>query len=101
MTVRIYKPSRSSMTSGTAKMQKWILEHAPASKNSPEPLMGWSQSHDTLDQVRLKFATKEAAIAYAQAQGWDYTVAVARPKKIKPRNYMDNFKYIPPKEDKA
>ena len=57
--------------------------------------MGWSQSKDTLAQVRLKFDTKEAAIAHAEKQGWEYAVSVERPKKIKPRNYMDNFRYIP------
>lgn len=98
-TVRIYKPSRSSMTSGLSKTKSWILEYAPVTKRSPEPLMGWSQAGDTLNQVRLKFSTKEAAIAHAQSQGWAYNVAADKSKIVKPRNYMDNFKYIPPKED--
>jgi len=89
------------MQSGTAKTNKWILEYAPSSKRSPEPLMGWSQSHDTLAQVRLKFDTQDAAVEHAKAQGWDYTVAVARAKRVKPRSYMDNFKYIPAEDDRA
>ncbi len=91
--VRIYKPSRSSMTSGLSKTKSWILEYAPSTKRTPEPLMGWSQSDDTLNQVRLKFPTKEAAIAHATQQGWDYNVAADKTRIVKPRNYMDNFKY--------
>ena len=98
--VRIYKPSRSSMTSGLRKTQKWMLEYAPVSKRSPEPLMGWSQADDTLNQVKLSFSTKEAAIAHAEAQGWEYNVAVDKTRIVKPRNFMDNFKYVPSEDGK-
>ena len=101
MKVRIYKPSASAMQSGTARTQNWVLEVEPVSKRSPEPLMGWSQAHDTLNQLRLTFSTKEAAIAHAETQGWSYSVAVERAKKVRPRNYMDNFKYIPSEDDRA
>ena len=91
----IYKPSRSSMTSGLSKTKSWILEYAPQTKRSPEPLMGWSQADDTLNQVRLKFPTKEAAIAHATAEGLDYSLAADKTRIVKPRNYMDNFKHVP------
>jgi len=96
MKVRIYNPSRSATQSGMAKTQNWILEYVPLSKRSPEPLMGWSSSKDTLNQVKLKFSSREAAIAHAQEQGWEYNVAVDQERKVKPRSYADNFKYIPP-----
>ena len=101
MKVRIYKPSASAMQSGTARTNKWVLEMEPQSKRSPEPLMGWAQSKDTLAQIRLTFDTKEAAIEHAKMQDWDYTVAVSREKKVKPRSYMDNFKYFPAEEEGA
>lgn len=101
MNVKIFKPSASAMSSGLGKTKKWVLEYEPASKRSPEPLMGWSQSNDTLNQVRLKFDTSEDAVAYAQNQGWGYTVASEKKKKSRPRSYMDNFKYVPPKEEGA
>ena len=101
MKVRIYKPSRSAMQSGMGKAQNWVLEVEPVTKRSPEPLMGWAQSKDTLNQIKLTFATKEAAIAHAELQGWEYAVAVTRDRKTRPRSYMDNFKYIPAEDDRA
>lgn len=82
------------------KTQNWVLEYEPLTKRSPEPLMGWSQSHDTLNQVKMVFPSLDAAVAHAEKQGWAYSVAVEKPKKIKPRSYMDNFRYIPDEEGK-
>lgn len=97
MDVKIYKPSRNTMQSGFAATQKWVLEYEQASKRAPKSLMGWTSSEDTLNQVRLKFDTKEEAICFADKNGWTYTVQPEHKRKIKPRNYVDNFKYIPPK----
>lgn len=101
MKVKIFKPTRSVMQSGLGKTQSWVLECEPVSKRTPEDLMGWCQSDDTLSQVSLSFSTKEAAIAHAEKQGWDYTVAVERVKKVRPRSYMDNFRYFPVSDEKA
>ena len=98
MKVRIYNPAKSTMQSGHAKTHQWVIEYESISARNPEPLMGWSASEDTLNQVKVKFDTKESAIEYAQRQGWEYTVTVDQKRKVKPRNYMDNFKYIPPAE---
>jgi len=98
MRVRIYKPSKTAMQSTHAKKPRWVLEYVPTAKRQPEPLMGWVSSEDTLNQVKLKFENREDAIAYAEKQGWEYTVTVERDRKVKPRSYMDNFKYIPPQE---
>ena len=83
------------MQSGTAKTGQWILEYEVQSARAPESLMGWISSEDTLNQVRLKFDTKEAAIARAEKEGWQYSISTAHEKRIKPRNYGDNFKYRP------
>ena len=99
MKVHIYKPSKSTMQSGHGKTNKWVLEYELASKRTPEPLMGWVSSEDTNNQIQLKFDTQEEAIAYAESKGWQYEVAVTRDRRIKPRNYMDNFKYIPAQDD--
>ncbi len=88
------------MQSGVNNTRHWVLEHEQYTKRSPEPLMGWSQSDDTFNQVKLTFPSKEAAIAHAEKQGWDYSVAIDKVKKVKPRSYMDNFKYVPDKESK-
>ena len=63
----------------------------------PEPLMGWTASGDTLNQVKLKFATKEEAVAFAERSGFDFSVELPKPHRVRPRSYADNFRYIPPK----
>lgn len=98
MKVKIFKPSRSAMQSGMGKTHEWILEFDPLTKRTPEPLMGWSQADDTLNQIRMVFPSSDAAVIYAQKQGWEYAVAVEKVKKVRPRNYSDNFRYIPPRD---
>ncbi len=98
MKVRIYNPAKSAMQSGHGKTQHWLIEYEAVSALNPEPLMGWSSSEDTLNQVKIKFPTKESAIAHAEREGWEYTISVNQPRKVKPRNYGDNFKYYPPEE---
>ena len=97
---RIYKPSRSAMQSGRAKTQKWVLEYESASERNPEPLMGWTQIGDTLAQVKLKFDSLEDAQRYATEKKLQYKVQIPSERKVKPRNYGDNFKYIPEEKEK-
>ena len=98
MKARIYRPSKNTMQSGLAKTKGWVLEYENETKRGPEPLMGWTASGDTLNQVKLRFPTQEQAVAYAQEQGWAYTLDTAHERIVKPRNYVDNFRYIPPKD---
>lgn len=100
MKVRIYSPSKNAMQSGRARAGGWVLEYEAQTPRRPEPLMGWVASGDTLNQVRLKFDRVEDAVDYAQTRGWEYTVIPAHQRRVVPRNYVDNFKYIPP-GDKA
>lgn len=92
MKVRIYQPSRTAMQSGRARTQHWVLEYEPVTPRRPEPLMGWVSSGDTLNQVRLRFPTKDDAIAFAERKGMDYVVAEAHERRVRPRNYADNFR---------
>lgn len=101
MKARIYKPSKSTMQSGRAKMESWVLEYESETPKEPEALMGWVSAGDTLSQITVKFPTLEAAEAYAQEEGLEYSVLQPRVRKIKPRNYGDNFKYIPPETQKS
>jgi hypothetical protein len=99
-TARIYSPSKTAMQSGRGRTDGWVLEYAPAAAKGPESLMGWTASGDTLAQIRLKFETLEEAQHYAQAKGLAYSVFPAQERKIKPRNYGDNFKYVPVEDKK-
>lgn len=91
MRVRIYKPSKTAMQSGLAKTKNWVLEYETTSPRRPESLMGWTASKDTLNQVKLRFFSKEDAIKYARNKGWEYVVVPDHKKKIVPRNYNHNF----------
>ena len=96
MTARIYLPSRNVMQSGTANVQRWILEFASDLPKTAEPLMGWTTSADTKEQVRMSFDTKEAAIAYAEKQGLAYEVIEPPAARPKPKSYADNFRWGKP-----
>lgn len=93
MRARIYKPARTAMSSGTAKTRDWVLDFAPDSARDVDPLMGWTSSSDMQSQVRLRFATKEAALDYAKSHGID--AQVIEPKTRKPNvragGYGENF----------
>jgi hypothetical protein len=91
MTAKIYRPARTAMQSGDAK-DKWLLEYEPETPRQIEPLMGWTSSTDMKSQIKLRFDTKEEAIAYAQRAGIAYRVE--EPKEIARRiiSYSDNFK---------
>ncbi len=101
MKARIYKPSKTAMQSGIANTRKWVLEYEPSTARTPESLMGWTSCGDTLGQVRLKFDTLEDAAAFAEKKGLLYSVSGAHERRIKPRNYGDNFRYIPPEDEKS
>ena len=91
--VRIFKPSKTAMQSGRRNTKQWILEYEQASRREPDPLMGWSSAHDTLNEVRLHFATLEEAIAFADKHGLNYSVITPQPRTEKQTSYADNFRY--------
>jgi len=91
--VRIYRPAKNIIQCGRME-RKWVVEFEPSDRKSPDALMGWVGSRDTLSQLKLKFDSQEDAVAYAKREGLDYTVipeASSRPSK--PKNYADNFAF--------
>ena len=95
--VRIYRPAKTAMQSGKAKTRAWVLEYAPASRREPDPLMGWSSAEDTLNEVRLRFATLDEAIGFAKKRGLDYVVSEPHESRIRPKSYAENFRYDRPR----
>lgn len=93
MSARIYKPSRCTTQSGTARSKHWVLEFFPETPREVDPLMGWTSSADTQSQVHLRFDTKEAALDYAREHGIDAVVLEPHSRKphIRPRGYAENF----------
>ena len=92
MAARIYQRPKNAMQSGKARTQEWVLEFERADPQRPDPLTGWAGSADTRRQLTLRFDTAEAAKAYAEREGFAYTVLPARTHRLKIQTYADNFK---------
>jgi len=95
--VLIHRPPKTAMQSGRAETKDWVLEYAPATPRAPDPLMGWSSAGDTLNEVKLKFATVDEAVAFAKKHGLDYTVVAPHDARFKPKSYAENFRYDRPR----
>jgi len=93
MTARIYKPAKTAMQSGFANTKDWALDFEPESPRRVEPLMGWTSSGDMRQQLRLRFASKEEAVAYCERHGIPYQVFDAEPVKRRVISYSDNFSF--------
>lgn len=93
MTARIYRPTKSAMSSGTAKTREWVLEFPNEAAREVDPLMGWTSSDDTQSQVRLTFSSKKAAMEYAEERGIDAVVTEPKPRKqnVRQGGYGENF----------
>ncbi len=99
MDVKIYRPAKNAMQSGRSGREIWLLETLDKGEASVEPLMGWTESDNTQKQVRLEFNSSDDAAAFAKANGWNYIVMPDNRRQVKPRNYGDNFKYVPAQGD--
>ena len=93
MTARIYKPSKTAMHSGQANTKAWALDFEPEAPRRVEPLMGWTSSGDMRQQLRLRFATKEEAIAYCERHAIPYQVFEEKPAPRRAMSYADNFAF--------
>ncbi len=93
MDIRIYQPGKTPTQSGRAHSQDWVLEPRRPGRKVLDPLMGWTGSGDTSQQVCLRFTSREDAVAYATRYHLNYVVE--EPHKPRPRikSYSDNFRY--------
>jgi hypothetical protein len=92
MPARIFKPAKNAMQQGMAP-REWVLEYAPDQPLGIEPLMGWTSSADTKSQVRLSFATKEEAVAFATRHGIPFRLDEPQQTELRPKSYAENFKF--------
>ncbi|KAI9015061.1 hypothetical protein HDU85_001883 [Gaertneriomyces sp. JEL0708] len=95
-TVRIFKRARSAMQQGVANSQDWTLDF-DVQERWENPLMGWNTSHDPVQGVTMSFSSKDAAVLFAERQGYDYWVEEPKKSKFRVKTYADNFKYVPGK----
>ena len=91
-TTRISELDRKTTQSGNAIAGRWLVEFERQRPLRADPLTGWNGSGDTGPQVRMNFATKDAAIAYCDKHGLDYHIVPAAPVRLKIQAYADNFR---------
>lgn len=92
MLARLYQRPKNAMQSGRARTGQWLLEVERDEPQRPDPLTGWPGSGDTDTQVQLKFETREAALAYAEAHGLTVEIVPLGPRRLKLQAYADNFR---------
>ena len=90
--VRIFQRPKNAMQSGKYRTDRWVVEFEPGEAKRPDPLTGWAGSGDTDEQVRLSFPSLDAATAYAEREGFAYTVVPAPQRTLKLQAYADNFR---------
>ena len=78
------------MQSGFGKQKKWVLEFE-TKDTKINTLMGWESSTDTLEEVILKFPTKEKAVEYAKKNSISFKVIEPKKKEFIIKSYADNF----------
>ena len=96
MTARIFQPARNAMQSGKGKSGLWILQFDAQTPRTSEPLMGWTSSSDTSQQIKMRFKSKDDAIAYAKREGITYVVqdsTTSGTSKRPAKSYADNFRF--------
>ena len=89
---RITQEQRKTTQSGKAQAGRWTLEFERQQPQRPDPLTGWNGSGDTATQVRLRFNSKDEALAYATRKGFDVHVVPSPPSSMKIQAYADNFR---------
>jgi hypothetical protein len=91
MQARIYQPAKTAVQSGRRKTKEWLVEFEPRSRKEADRLIGWVGSDDTDQQVRLRFPTKEAAIAYCRREDLTFQVFEPHQRVVRPKAYAENF----------
>lgn len=89
----ILKPAKTAMQSGPGGGKRWVIEFDPEAARRVEPLMGWTSSADTRQQLNLTFESREAAIAFCERHGVPHEVRSPHARRVKPKAYADNFSY--------
>lgn len=91
--VHIYKQAKSATQSSERNSKFWKLEWdiIPKGNRWENDLIGYQGTSDYMHCTDLKFDTKEAAIRFAESQGWDYEVSKPHKRKFEVKQYAFNF----------
>lgn len=91
--VRIYKESKPATQSANHNGDHWKLDWdiLGGGNRWENDLIGYQGSADYMQGTIMKFDTKEAAINFAEGQGWDHYVQEPKQKRFVKKEYSDNF----------
>ena len=89
---RIFQLPKNAMQSGRARTRGWLLEFEPVEARRADPLMGWTGSGDTRQQLRLRFDTLDEARDYAARNGIAAHVIPTPARTLILQSYADNFR---------
>jgi hypothetical protein len=93
MSAKIYRPAKTAMQSGKAKTNLWVLEFDQEGPRKIDPIMGYTSSADTRQQLKLTFESQAQAEAYAKRNDIDYRVIPPKEATRQTLSYTDNFRY--------
>ncbi|KAK8745955.1 hypothetical protein OTU49_017200 [Cherax quadricarinatus] len=88
--VLIKKPSKNTMQSGTSNIHKWYITFDQRERWE-NPLMGWASTADPLSNTVVDFSSREAAIAFCEKNGWQWSTEEPPVKPPRVKNYGANF----------
>lgn len=91
--VRISKEAKPATQSGRHQGKFWKLDWDVLGKGNrwENDLIGYQSSADYMQGTIMKFDTKEAAIRFAQGQGWDFYVQEPKERHFRKKEYAMNF----------
>merc|ERR1712079_47476 len=90
--VRIFRPAKNAMQSGTAGVRRWRIEFDNRERWENN-LMGWASNADPLSNMLIEFASKEEAVEFVEKNGWDYWVEDPKELSPKAKSYALNFSW--------
>ena len=97
---RIYMPQKKHVHNHPADKtigKYWVIDFEPVS-TFKSPLMQWTSAtidpfDSKGDNVQARFASVEAAVAFARKMGWGYDVQYPKFRNLTKKNYADSFVY--------
>lgn len=93
--VRIFKEAKPATQSGHHNGAYWKLDWDVLGKSNrwENDLMGYQGSADYMQGTIMKFDTKEAAINFAEGQGWSYYLQEPKKRHFRKKEYAMNFQH--------
>lgn len=91
--VRIYQEAKPATQSGHHNGDHWKLDWDVLARANrwENDLMGYQSSGDYMQGTIMKFDTKDAAVRFAEGQGWSYYVKEPKKRHFRKKDYSANF----------